>query len=170
MEPAVKPAVEINRPTGKRVLVFATAITLKESKYIDLVRRVDDKNIVDSLPLPELVEFCEALNFDTKVIKEYFMNKLESYDLDEYGTVVLGCTHYPFYKRILMELLPEHIQIIDGSNGTVKRLTQILKANSLFSLQGRNHEVKFLCSSQSEAYLKKMKTALDIFREMNKFT
>ncbi|MNN06282.1 Glutamate racemase 2 [compost metagenome] len=170
MEPAVKPAVEINRPTGKRVLVFATAITLKESKYIDLVRRVDDMNIVDSLPLPELVEYCEALNFDKKVIKDYFIKKLESYNLDEYGTVVLGCTHYPFYKRILKELLPEHIKIIDGSDGTIKRLSQILRANSLFSLHGRNHDVKFLCSSQSEEYMKKMQTALDIFRKMNQFT
>ncbi|MNW44247.1 Glutamate racemase 2 [compost metagenome] len=136
MELAVKPAVEINRFIGKRVLVFATAITLKESKFIDLVHRVDDLNIVDSLPLPELVEFCETLNFDKKVIKEYFISKLESYDLDEYGTVVHGCTHYPFYKQILKELLPEHIQIIDGSNGTIKRLTQVLKVHSLLNLNG----------------------------------
>ncbi|MNO38918.1 Glutamate racemase 2 [compost metagenome] len=168
MEPAVKPAVEMNRPAGKRVLVFATAITLKESKYMDLVRRVDDKNIVDSLPLPELVEFCEALNFDKKVIKDYFYKKLDSYDLDGYGTVVLGCTHYPFYKQILKELLPEHIQIIDGSNGTVKRLSQILMANSLLNVNG-NRDVKFVCSSESDEYMKKMRTALDIFREMNNF-
>ncbi|MNN77406.1 Glutamate racemase 2 [compost metagenome] len=83
---------------------------------------------------------------------------------------MLGCTHYPFYKQILKELLPEHIQIIDGSNGTVKRLSQVLKANSLVSLHEGNHDVKFLCSSQSEEYLKKMKTALDIFREMNEYS
>jgi glutamate racemase len=32
MEPAVKPAVEMNRATGKRVLVFATQLTLSMPK------------------------------------------------------------------------------------------------------------------------------------------
>ena len=104
MEPAVKPAVEINRSSGKRILVLATPLTIKESKYRDLVRRVDSMHIVDSLPLPELVEHCEALNFDQKVMKDYFTKQFESFDMNEYGTIVLGCTHYPFYKSILSDL------------------------------------------------------------------
>jgi glutamate racemase len=62
MEPAVKPAVEMNRTNGKRVLVFATQLTLSQTRYVDLISRVDDQRIVDSLALPELVEFCESLN------------------------------------------------------------------------------------------------------------
>ena len=56
------------------------------------------------LPLPELVEHCEALNFDQKVMKDYFTKQFESFDMNEYGTIVLGCTHYPFYKSILSDL------------------------------------------------------------------
>lgn len=165
MEPAVKPAVEINRSSGKRILVLATPLTIKESKYRDLVRRVDSMHIVDSLPLPELVEHCEALNFDQKVMKDYFTKQFESFDLNEYGTIVLGCTHYPFYKSILSDLLPAHIRMIDGSKGTVNRLIQVLSDNDLLSSRG-NRDVKLFNSRQSMEYTEKMKKALSIYREI----
>lgn len=165
MEPAVKPAVEINRSSGKRILVLATPLTIKESKYRDLVRRVDSMHIVDSLPLPELVEHCEALNFDQKVMKDYFTKQFESFDMNEYGTIVLGCTHYPFYKSILSDLLPDHIRMIDGSKGTVNRLIQVLSDNDLLSSSG-NRDVTLLNSRQSIEYTEKMKKALSLYREV----
>ncbi|WP_339218671.1 glutamate racemase [Paenibacillus sp. FSL W7-1332] len=165
MEPAVKPAVEINRSSGKRILVLATPLTIKESKYRDLVRRVDSMHIVDSLPLPELVEHCEALNFDRKVMKDYFTKQFESFDMNEYGTIVLGCTHYPFYKSILSDLLPDHIRMIDGSKGTVNRLIQVLSDNDLLSSSG-NRDVTLFNSRQSMEYTERMKKALSIYREI----
>ncbi|MGE7823229.1 glutamate racemase [Paenibacillus sp. NPDC093718] len=165
MEPAVKPAVEINRSSGKRILVLATPLTLKESKYRDLVRRVDSMQIVDSLPLPELVEHCEALNFDQKVMNAYFTKQFESFDMNEYGTIVLGCTHYPFYKRILSDLLPDHIRMIDGSKGTVNRLIQVLSDHDLLSSRG-SQDVKLFNSSRSTEYTEKMEKALSIYREI----
>jgi len=159
MEPAVKPAVEMNRVTGKRVLVFATPLTLSQSKYSELISRVDDHHIVDSLPLPELVQYCEQLNFDRATMEAYFQVKLADFDLSRYGTVVLGCTHYPFYRHILKELLPDHIQIVDGGEGTVKRLQQILQERNLLNPHGQA-ATKMMCSSQDPAYVHKMEQAL----------
>ncbi|SEI58322.1 glutamate racemase [Paenibacillus polymyxa] len=173
MEPAVKPAVEMNRANGKRVLVLATPLTLKQSGYAALVSRVDDHGSVDSLPLPELVQYCEQLNFDRTELFNYFNHKLSSFNLDVYGTVVLGCTHYPFYKEILRELLPSHIQLIDGSQGTVKRLKQVLSERNLLAAplttgQLQEGHVTFLCTSQDKAYVHKMERALEIYAEREK--
>ncbi|MGC5770933.1 glutamate racemase [Paenibacillus pabuli] len=159
MEPAVKPAVEMNRKSGKRVLVFATALTLSQKKYNELVSRVDDHHSVDSIPLPELVEWCEQLDFDPQKIAAYFRLKLADLDLDSYGTVVLGCTHYPFYTSILRSVLPDHIQIIDGSTGTVNRVKQLL---GLGNQTGANTEqqITFLSSSGCTQDLENMSIAL----------
>ncbi|WP_127585809.1 glutamate racemase [Paenibacillus koleovorans] len=168
MEPAVKPAVEMNRPTGRRVLVLATQLTLQLTKYQELVGRVDDMSIVDSLPLPELVQYCEALNFDETELPEYFHRKLASYKLEEYGTIVLGCTHYPFYKRMLERILPTHLSIIDGSRGTVKRLQEQLARFDLVeggAPEGRG-TIRFLCSGGEEAYIRKMQQALELYRSI----
>lgn len=159
MEPAVKPAVEMNRATGKRVLVFATPLTLQMPKYYALVSRVDDLGIVDSLPLPELVHYCEDLQFDKLIMNEYFKKMLADYDLNQYGIIVLGCTHYPFYKDILRELLPAHIEIVDGNIGTVKRLSALLNRYGIAGVNGSGH-VQFMCTGNEPAYIDKMQTAL----------
>ncbi|MCD9022563.1 glutamate racemase [Cohnella silvisoli] len=164
MEPAVKPAVEMNRATGKRVLVFATPLTLQQPKYYALVSRVDEGGIVDSLPLPELVDYCESLQFDKRIMGEYFREKLARYDLNDYGIVVLGCTHYPFYTNILREILPGHIQIVNGNAGTVKRLSALLNRYGIAEGRGSG-KIRFMCSSGDPAYIDKMHTALDYIRE-----
>jgi len=162
MEPAVKPAVEMNRETGKRVLVAATPLTLHQSKYTQLVSRVDDHSIVDSLPLPELVTYCEAMQFDPEVMTAYFNEKLSPYHLNDYGTLVLGCTHFPFYKPLLSRILPDHIEIIDGSRGTIRRLRHVLVEKELLENQGSG-DIRFACSSQDPAYLLKMQQAFERF-------
>lgn len=163
MEPAVKPAVEMNRATGKRVLVFATQLTLRQPKYYALVSRVDDGGIVDSLPLPELVEYCESLQFDRKFIREYMRAKLSKYDLDKYGIVVLGCTHYPYYRDVLREVLPPHIEIVDGNAGTVRRLAALLHRYGIPTGRG-DGQVRFMCSGGEAAYIEKMSKALALLR------
>lgn len=164
MEPAVKPAVEMNRATGKRVLVFATQLTLQMPKYYALVSMVDEEGIVDSLPLPELVEYCEALQFDESILSAYFRERLAPYNLDCYGIVVLGCTHYPFYAPILRKLLPSHINIVDGTAGTVRRLSSMLHRYGMPVDKGSGR-VKFMCTSDDEHYIQKMRTALTILQE-----
>jgi len=163
MEPAVKPAVEMNRSSGRRVLVAATPLTLKESKFHELVKRVDDRSIVDTLPLPELVEYCEDLVFEGEMIESYFQQKLSGFQLEHYGTLVLGCTHYPFYRSVLSRILPAHMKIIDGSGGTAKRLQEVVKPAADAKGEG---SVRFMCSDENPEYLSKMRRALQIYSEM----
>lgn len=147
MEPAVKPAVEKNRE--KRVLVTATPLTLKEEKYQDLVARLDHDHVVDGVALPELVEYAEKFNFDRQEVLAYLRNKLSSNDLQLYGTVVLGCTHFPFYKSLFRELFPQGTDIIDGSIGTVTYLKKILQEKDLCSEKGHG-DVLFYSSGRKE--------------------
>ncbi|MCM3629646.1 glutamate racemase [Paenibacillus glycanilyticus] len=166
MEPAVKPAVEMNRATGKKVLVWATPLTLRMPKYYALVSRVDGEGIVDSLPMPELVQYCESLQFDPNVLKDYFLAKLAPYDLKEYGILVLGCTHFPFYTRILEEILPAHIQIVNGNMGTIRRLSAMLSRYGIEAGRGKGH-VQFMCTGREAAYVGKMRSALAYLKEQD---
>lgn len=147
MEPAIKPAVEKNG--SRRVLVTATPLTLREEKYQNLVSRIDHAHIVDGVALPELVEYAEKFIFDEEIIIPYLREKLGAYDLHQYGTVVLGCTHFPFYKKMFQEVFPPNTDIIDGSPGTVKYLKNILAEKNLSSEDGRG-EVSFFSSGKKE--------------------
>ncbi|MEK3793370.1 glutamate racemase [Paenibacillus sp. FSL R7-0204] len=128
IEPAVKPAVEQSEGKQKKVLVLATRLTLQEKKYHDLVHRIDHGEIVDSLPLPGLVEFAERFDFDEDRIIPYLKSELAHLDLKRYSTVVLGCTHFPYFEGSLRKIFPDTVDFISGSLGTARHLKQILQA------------------------------------------
>jgi glutamate racemase len=124
MEPAVKPAVENHK--DKRILVTATALALKEDKLKKLITRLDCEDIVDLLPLPGLVRFAENLTFDDPAVIAYLKDELSHFDLNQYQTVVLGCTHFIYFRPVFRSLLGPSIDIIDGNRGTVNKLAATL--------------------------------------------
>ncbi len=144
MEPAVKPAVE--NGNGKRVLVLATPLTLKEEKFHNLVQRVDHEHVVDYLAFPELVELAETMIFDRDKVVPVIQAKLSGYDFDKYKTFVLGCTHFPIYKNIFKLVLPPHIDVIDGSTGTVRYLKKLMEERGILSTAHAPGEIKFFDS------------------------
>lgn len=154
MEPAVKPAVEKNGGTQKRVLVTATPLTLKEEKLKNLIDRVDNEHIVDLLPLPGLVEFAESFEFRESIVAEYLSKEFASVDMNSYGTIVLGCTHFLFYRNIVKKIIPSHIDIIDGNAGTINHLKKFLDQNG--GVLKDKSEIRWYSSGKPVEDLKKL--------------
>jgi glutamate racemase len=143
IEPAVKPALGLAE--NKKVLVFATEMTLKEAKFKNLVAKFDTKDQVDYVPLQDLVGIAERFEFDEKIILPYLQKQLAHLQLSNYGAMVLGCTHFPFFKPYFRKLIPENVQLVDGSEGTVKQLKRLL-SNEL-NIEGGS--VKYYISGKS---------------------
>ncbi len=132
IEPAVKPAVE--ESAGKRVMVVATPLTVHEKKLKKLVERVDDAHLVDLVELPRLVEFAECGEFVSDQVTRYLQEQFSSYTLEQYGELVLGCTHFNYFKDTFQTLMPPYVHIIDGSLGTVRQLMRVLSSKGLLTL------------------------------------
>lgn len=146
MEPAVKPAVE--KVDDRRVLVLATPITVSEKKLHDLVVKLDSEQTVDLHALPGMVELAEKFIFDEETVVQYLLDEFSGYDLREYGAVVLGCTHFVFYRKHFKRILPRGVEIIDGNIGTVNRLRALLENRRLdCSSKG---SLEFFCSGEKE--------------------
>lgn len=133
MEPAVKPAVIKNR--GKNILVLATSLTLKAGKLEALLASVDKNNQTVKMEMDALVGFAEAWDFNSGKVKQYIQDQLCKVRLAEFETVVLGCTHFIYYKNIIREAVGEAIAIVDGNLGTVSNLKRVLAG-----LGGQNDE------------------------------
>ncbi|MCK4609366.1 MAG: glutamate racemase [Gammaproteobacteria bacterium] len=156
MEPALKPAVKKYQHTHKRILVTATPLTLQEEKFQQLIDKTAAHHIADSLPLPELITFAENLEFSSAVIKPYLAKKLADYDLTKYSALVLGCTHFLFYKTMFHELLPENIEIFDGCKATVKQLQNRLNITKPQNNSGQKSQVEFIFSGKEIKYIKSL--------------
>lgn len=136
MEPAIKPAVEKHKNTDKKVLVFATDLSLKEEKMRNLITKMDASKNIDSLSLPKLVTFVEAFEANEEKIAEYIKQSLSSFDIHNYAAVVLGCTHYVAYRHIFKKILPAEVDVFDGNLATVKHLKDVLEQRALLSSAG----------------------------------
>ena len=128
MEPAIKPALAI--AGDQRVLVTATGLTLASDKFKALVAELDPESKIDCCPLTELVNFAERGNFSEETIMPYLEKKFAEIDLTDYGSIVLGCTHFPLFKRHFEKILPANIHIVDGSSGTVSRVNEFVTTPS----------------------------------------
>ena len=144
IEPAVKPAVKRCERKRKKVLVLATHLTLKEEKFHNLVKRIDNHHMVESLALPGLVEFAENFEFGKEKVAPYLRQALSEFDLKQYGTVVLGCTHFPYFTDILREIFPNDVDIISGNAGTAKNLKRTLEVKS--QMNGGTGDILFFKS------------------------
>lgn len=135
MEPAVKKAVDTYGKSydsfeADRILIAATPVTLRGQKMADLVERVDSAHCVDLLPLPGLVQFAERGEFRSEAVTRYLRQELSAFDLRQYSSFVLGCTHFNYFKDTLREILPERIRFVDGNEGTVNRLKSLISVDT----------------------------------------
>lgn len=129
MEPAVKYALDLN--DTQRVLVTATPVTVSGQKMQELIGRVDNGHLVDLLALPGLVKFAESGEFESENVTNYLREKLFPYDLTKYSALVLGCTHFNYFKDTLRSLLPKTVSLIDGNDGTIRELKRRLKLKDI---------------------------------------
>ena len=120
MEPALK--VALDTFPNKKVLVAATAITITGEKIHRLIKNLHAENFAELKALPRLVEFAERLEFNSAAVEKYLRDELAACDWKNFSSLVLGCTHFNYFKDTLKKILPPHMKILDGNAGTVNEL------------------------------------------------
>lgn len=124
MEPAVKKAIDTYG--NSKVLAVSTPVTARGEKLHYLLERIDEHHLVDITALPKLVRFAENKEFNSKEVYDYLYNQLSSYNFDEYSSIVLGCTHFNYFKDTFRKILPKHIHFVDGNEGTIHHLMEYI--------------------------------------------
>ena len=153
MEPALKPASEV-RKNGD-ILVLATPLTLHQEKFNLLMEKYGEGAV--RVPCTGLMELVEQE--DWQGAKAYLEEVFALYDLKKVDAVVLGCTHYVFLKDMIRRMLPEHIAITEGSEGTARQLKRVLARSHLLNESGEG--LVELETSGSPEDLEKMRRLLD---------
>ena len=120
MEPALK--VALDTFPGKKVLVAATAITVTGEKIRRLIERLHAQDLAELKALSKLVDFAERQEFNSADVENYLRAELSGVDFANFSSLVLGCTHFNYFKDTLRKILPPHVKILDGNSGTVNEL------------------------------------------------
>lgn len=156
LEPAVKPAVLYDYPSKNklhRILVMATPLTLREEKFLNLVRQYKDRAEILSLPAPNLVRYVENGMINSDEICEYLSSLLAPYKIHPVDSVVLGCTHFPFAKNDIKKVLGGSVLFFDGADGAARELKHQLETKGLLTDENKKGNIVFENSDISEKHL-----------------
>ena len=143
-EPALKPAVQ-KYPAG-RILVLATAMTLKEPKFLDLWEQYRGEAEIVPVPCSGLMEFVEQGILRGEELETFLMERLMPYMKVSVDAVVLGCTHYPFLRGAIRHLIGRKPEILDSAEGVARQLHRLLLQANLLNERETGGTVEF-CNS-----------------------
>lgn len=144
MEPGIKPAVEITQ--SKVVGVLATAGTLESARFFSLVNRYAGDVEIVTQPCAGLVERIEANNLgstETLDLLRGYLHPLLNRGAD---VIVLGCTHYPFLRKQIENIIGDQIAIIDTGPAVAKELKRRLESMQWLCTEDRLGYEKFWTS------------------------
>ena len=148
IEPALKPAVSVKE--NSRVLVMATPMTLRETKFHNLMQKFQDQAEIISLPCPGLVEFVERGELSGEALEHFLKNLFAPYQERKVDAVVLGCTHYPLVRKTIQKVLGQGVAVFDGGAGTARETLHKLKEYSLVSDAVTPGTVQFYNSAEDQ--------------------
>lgn len=147
IEPAVKPAV--HRTTSGTVGVLATSATLASPRYAALLARYGDRARVVAQACPGLVERIEQGDWGSADTRRLLQGYIEPLLVAGADQLVLGCTHYPFLRRLIEEVAGPAVEVLETGPAVAAELRRRLAAADLLQEQGRG-EVRFLTSGAPE--------------------
>ena len=149
VEPALKPAV-LAFPHG-RILVMATATTLALEKFHRLEARWARQADVIGVACVGLVDLIERGDLSSSELHELLESLIGCYR-DDVDAVVLGCTHYPFVRDAIRDVIGD-VPLFDGGAGTARQLRTVLTARGLLADGGSRGGVTFASSKDTAGEL-----------------
>lgn len=142
MEPALKPAALAGE--RERILVMATKRTIELEKFQQQVEMFRSNSVIFPVPCVGLAARIEKGNLDAPDLRE-LLEKLVGDYKGKIDSVVLGCTHYPFIKKQIRDVLGD-VPFYDGSIGTANQLKRMLTETGRASDSDKKGNVEFLSS------------------------
>ncbi|NMZ17337.1 glutamate racemase [Pseudomonas rhodesiae] len=131
MEPAVKPAAAATR--SGVVGVLATTGTLQSAKFAALLDRFATDVRVVTQPCPGLVELIETGDLSSPALRQLLQGYVDPLLSAGCDTIILGCTHYPFLKPMLAQMLPPSVILIDTGAAVARQLKRLLGERNLLA-------------------------------------
>lgn len=113
-----------------RTAVLATSATVKSHAFAQAIYQHNSSAQVMEIACPELVPLIESglINHsETLNVLRKYVSELSHYNI---GAVILGCTHYPFLRKSLAEMLSPGVIIIDPAEELVKEMMGSESLNS----------------------------------------
>jgi len=138
IQPVVQEAIE--KTLNKRIGIISTEFTAKNGAYPREIKKIAPEIKVFSNYCTEFVSIVESGRFNTPEtfkIAEKYLAPLKKAKVD---TLILGCTHYPFLKKVISDIIGKAVILIDPAVSTALILKKILIEKGILNEEGKGKE------------------------------
>ena len=143
----------VSRNNPPKILIMATEHTIKGERLQQLISRFAHPSQFLLLPSPGIVRILEAGKGDSPEMQDYLEKLLLPYQKESISSIVLGCTHYPFVKKLIQKALPYPVAFFDGAEGTAKETRHRLEEKGLLKEGKEEGTVQLFSSNEDSSFI-----------------
>ncbi|MEW6572789.1 MAG: glutamate racemase [Bacillota bacterium] len=135
VEPGARMAVAATR--NRKIGLIATEATVKSESYPQAVASIAPDVRVFSQPAPALVPLVEAGKVETPEAEDalnVYLRPLKEAGID---TLILGCTHYPFFNPLISRILGPEVVLVDPAEATTVEARRELAKRGILAGKGK---------------------------------
>jgi glutamate racemase len=129
VEPGIKPAALQSKTRVAGVL--ATQVTLRSARFQALLERYAADCRFLCQPghgLVQAVERCDVGSAELRALLRDYLQPMLDAGAD---TLVLGCTHYPFFDAAIRDIVGDRLALIDTSVAIARQLERVLEQHGV---------------------------------------
>lgn len=117
--------------------VIGTLATVNSKAYVHSIHDINSKIKVTQQACPLLVPLAEEGWIDNEIATKTLENYLSIFDNSDINSLILGCTHYPLFKKVIPQVLKsDSIEIIDSADSIAQTAKQTLTKLDLLNPKG----------------------------------
>jgi glutamate racemase len=138
IQPAVQDAIK--KTLNKKIGIIATEFTTKNGAYPKEIKKVAPEIKVFSNFCPKFVSMVEAGKFTAPETYEVAREYLKPLKDAQINTLILGCTHYSFLKRVISDIMGSGVILIDPAISTSLTLKEVLIQKGISKEEGKSKQ------------------------------
>jgi glutamate racemase len=157
VEPAIKPAA--HKSITQKIALLVTEATAVNHRFLALVNKHKNSTEVFIQPCAGLVELIEQGLHESEQCRRILNDFLTPLIQRNIDTLVLGCTHYPFVRSMIQEIVGDKITIVETAQPVTEQLARQLENGRLLACNSNIPQQTFFSSKIS----KKQEKLMSIF-------
>lgn len=147
--PAVKTAAQMSK--NKKIGILSTESTAKSNYQKGLIKKFAKDCFVINKGDSELVPYIEKGDTKSEKVKKILRDALEEFLTKGVDTITLGCSHFPFLKTQIQDIMGDKIKILDSGKAIARQVKRVLTNNNHLYLSN-NPSYTFYTTGNTEEF------------------
>ena len=146
--PAVKTAAELTK--SKKIGILSTEPTARSEYQKDLINKFAKGCFVINKGESKLVPYIEKGDTKSEKIKKILRDSLKEFLAKDVDVIALGCSHFPFLKDEIGEIMGDRVKILDSGEAIARQVKRVLINNNHLSLSNNPSHIFYTTGNAKE--------------------